>query len=158
MTTPIEVKTGDKCLIVLKDYNGGDAYEASVVRVTPSGQLRVGFERQGRKVELSFYRPKWGGNFREVGGNSSYRSSSWYLYFGEDAEAQRKITAEHTEQRLIYFALNAALGGMPTGWGRSVPKNTDIADLRNKLAKVIGALNEAERWNNKQALQEANNA
>jgi len=148
-----EVTVGTPALIVVAGYKSYDCYDVKVDKVSPTGQITVNYiARGGYAVTKRFYKGKWNGSYRVVGGSSGYGGDSVSIYFGERAAKERAAVLEWREKQTIWEKLNVGLVNMPSSWGKSVPDNLAIAELRQKLAKVIGALNEAERYNNKQAL------
>ena len=151
-----EVKVGTSALVVVTHGSRSyDCYDVQVASITKTGQIAVSYTtRDGYTVTKRFYKPKHSSRYDQFGAPSGYSYGSVDIYFGAEAEVQRERVLVWREQQNIWEALNKGFDALPTGWGRSVPSHTDIATVRQKLAVVISALNAAELYNNKQALQE----
>jgi hypothetical protein len=157
MTEELQVEVGTSAVVVAHGHRSYECYDVKVEKVTLKGHITVSFvARGGYHLTKRFYPAPYNkGYYREHGRSSGYSATSYDIYFGARADKERAAVLEWRTAQTIWEKMDAALVAMPSRWGRVVPTNEDIADVRSKLAVVIEVLNRAEKWQHEKAKDKA---
>jgi len=157
MTEEFQVEVGTSAVVVAHAHRSYECYDVRVEKVSKAGQITVSFvARGGYHLTKRFYPSAWDKRqYREFGRSSGYSATSYDIYFGARADKERADVLDWRKAQGIWEGMNAALQIMPKSWHRQVPDNTQIADVRSKIAVLIEVLNRAEKWQHEKAKEKA---
>lgn len=137
---------GSPVLLTRRGHNELYCYDAVVERITKTGMVVVSYGDP--KTEKRYYKPKWGGEWREHG-ESMYGSYRWAVFFDKDIGPERERTAAVLAEQKVLNDVRHALARLSQQTRVDhyhPPTLTELKTLRERMIALSYAVTAAETW------------